>query len=346
MLVIMRRNSTAEQCTAVEDAIRRMGFIPSPVPGRNRTAICITGNKEPVPVADLAYLPGVLECVSITKPYKLVSREVYPDDTVVRVGGVVIGGEVPVIIAGPCSVETEARTLAVAHAVKAAGATLFRAGAFKPRTNPYEFQGLGHEALHTLRLVREETGLPIVSEVLDSESVEPMLEHVDVLQVGTRNMQNTSLLKSLSRIDRPVLLKRGMSASLQEWLMAAEYIMAGGNHQVILCERGIRTFSDHARNTLDLNVVPLVRKLSHLPVIVDPSHGVGYRNRVRPMARAALAAGAQGLLVEAHWHPDRSYTDAAQTIDIDTLAGIQRDLQFLRGLEALDGPSERDRVTA
>jgi 3-deoxy-7-phosphoheptulonate synthase len=346
MLVIMKKDSTPDQCVGVEAAIERMGFVPLPVPGHNRTAICITGNKGPIPPADLAHLPGVLECISVTKAYKLVSREVQAEDTVVDIGGVTIGGPTPVIIAGPCSVETEARTLAVAQAVKSAGATMFRAGAFKPRTNPYEFQGLGHEALHTLRSVREETGLPVVSEVLDAESVDAMLPHVDVLQVGTRNMQNTSLLKRLGQVDRPILLKRGMSATLTEWLMAAEYLMAGGNRRIILCERGIRTFSDHARNTLDLNVVPLVRKLSHLPVIVDPSHGVGHRDRVRTMARAGLAAGAQGLLIEAHVTPDRSYTDAAQTIDIETLEGIRRDRDLLGRLEPLVGCGEAARITA
>lgn len=335
MLIIMNQASTPEQCDAVEAAVRRMGFVPLPVPGRNRTAICVTGNKGPVDPADIAYLPGVMECISVTKPYKLVSREVHPDDTVIQVGSVTIGGDEPVLIAGPCSVETEARTLTIAHEVQKAGATMFRAGAFKPRTNPYEFQGLGDEALRTLQRVREETGMPVVSEVMDVEAVEPMLEVIDVLQVGTRNMQNTSLLKRLGKVNRPVLLKRGMAASLKEWLMAAEYIMAGGNHQVILCERGIRTFSDHARNTLDLNVVPMVRKLSHLPIVVDPSHGVGTRDRVRPMARAGLACGAQGLLVEAHVDPDRSYTDAAQTISIETLAGIHRDQQLIGGLESM-----------
>ena len=344
MLVIMHRDNTPAQLAAVEEAIRRLGYEPLPVPGESRTAICVTGNKGPVDPAALSHLPGVLECIQVTRPYKLVSREVHPEDTVIQVGAVAIGGDQPVLIAGPCSVETEARTLAVAHAVKAAGATMFRAGAFKPRTNPYSFQGLGEEALHTLGRVREETGLPVVSEVLDAESVDLMAEHVDILQVGTRNMQNFTLLKRLARTDRPVLLKRGMSATLTEWLMAAEYLLAGGNRRVILCERGIRTFSNHSRNTLDLNIVPLVRQLSHLPIVVDPSHGVGKRERVRPLARAALAAGAQGLLVEAHTDPDRSYTDADQTIDIETLAGIRRDLQLLQQLEQLEDYSGQPAV--
>ncbi len=336
MLVILRRDCTAAESDAVEEAIRRLGFTPLPVPGADRTAICVTGNKGPVDASLLARLPGVLDCIPVTKPYKLVSREVHPQDTVVRVGAVAIGGPVPVIIAGPCSVETEARTLRIAHAAKAAGAVMFRAGAFKPRSNPYAFQGLGHEALVALRRVREEVGLPVVSEIVDPGDLEAMLDAVDVLQVGTRNMQNYALLKKLGQVRKPVLLKRGFAASLDEWLMAAEYLLAGGNDQVILCERGVRTFSNHSRNTLDLNVVPVVKKLSHLPVLVDPSHGIGRRDMVRTMARASLAAGCHGLLVEAHTEPETSYTDADQTIDVATLAGIVRDRDALAGLEALD----------
>jgi len=336
MLVIMRNNSTVEECAAVEAAIRQMGFSPLPVPGENRTAICVTGNKGAVEAGMLTRLPGVVECIRVTRPYKLVSREVRDEPTVVDVAGVRIGDPTqPVLIAGPCSVETEARTLAVARAVKDAGAQLFRAGAFKPRTNPYSFQGLGEEALHTLGRVRSEVGLPVVSEVLDAESIDLMCEHVDVLQVGTRNMQNFSLLKRLSQLRKPVLLKRGMSATFEEWLMAAEYLLAGGNDQVILCERGIRSFDRHARNTLDLNIVPLVRRMSHLPILVDPSHGVGDRARVRAMARAALACGAHGLLVEAHTDPATSYTDADQTVSTKTLAGIARDREVLLQLEPL-----------
>lgn len=340
MLVIMKRDCTVADCDGVERAIERLGFKPLAVPGEGRTAICITGNDGPVDPATFQGLPGVLECITVTKPYKLVSREVHPEDTVVRVAGrdgvVEIGGARPVVMAGPCSVETEARTLAIAHGAKEAGATMFRAGAFKPRTSPYSFQGLGQEALYTLQRVRDEVGLPVVSEVLDTESIDAMLPHVDVLQVGTRNMQNFSLLKRLGTVDKPILLKRGTAATMQEWLMAAEYVMAGGNHAVILCERGIRTYSTHSRNTLDLNIVPLIRSLSHLPIVVDPSHGVGVRDRVRPMARAALACGAQGLLIESHTQPEFSYTDGQQTIDLATLAGISRDIDHLAALEPLD----------
>jgi len=341
MLVILHADCTEAQSTAVEAAIRALGFTPLPVPGRSRTAICITGNRGPVDASTFATLPGVLECIPVTKPWKLVGREVAPESTVVRIGpvghAVEIGGDRPaVLIAGPCSVETEARTLAIARAVQSAGARMFRAGAFKPRTSPYEFQGLGDEALRTLAQVRRETGLPVVSEIIDAAAIESMVECVDVLQVGARNMQNFVLLKALAQQPRPVLLKRGPAATLTEWLMAAEYLLAGGKRDVLLCERGIRSFSDHSRNTLDLNVVPLVKRLSHLPILVDPSHGVGVRDRVRPMSRAALASGAHGLLIEAHLDPRTSYTDAAQTIDIATLAGIARDAEVIAQLEATD----------
>ncbi len=335
MLVIMRQGSTAEQCDAVEDAIRRMGFTPLPVPGANRTAICVTGNRGPVESALLNQLPGVVECIRVTKPYKLVSREVHPEDTVIEVGEVKIGGGSPLMIAGPCSVETESRTLEVARQVQEAGAHIFRAGAYKPRTSPYSFQGLGEEGLHTLQRVRDEVGLPVVSEVISTEIADKIAEHVDILQIGARNMQNFSLLKKLGELKRPVLLKRGLSATLEEWLMAAEYLLAEGNKDVILCERGVRTFNDHSRNTLDLNVVPLVRKISHLPVIVDPSHGVGKRDRVRALARAAMAAGAHGLMMEVHTHPDTAYSDAQQTIDVETFAGVVKDIEVLGALESI-----------
>lgn len=336
MLIIMEANCTVAQVSAVEECVRTMGFVPLPVPGPSRTAICVTGNRGPVDGAVLSQLPGVVECIRVTKPYKMVGREVHPEDTVVTLGNVKIGGANPVaIMAGPCSCETEARTLAIARAALKAGATVFRAGAFKPRTSPYDFRGLGTEALVTLAKVRSELGMPVVSEVMDSEAIALMADSVDAFQVGTRNMQNFSLLNALAKCGKPILLKRGLSATFEEWMMAAEYLLSGGNPDIILCERGIRTFSDHSRNTLDLNVVPIVRKVSHLPVIVDPSHGVGHRDRVRAMARAALACGAQGLLIEAHTNPTTSYTDADQTIDMKTLEGIVRDRDFLAGLEAV-----------
>ncbi len=339
MLVIMRKDSTPEECRAVEEAIRRMGFTPLPVPGESRTAICVTGNRGPVEPALLNLLPGVLECIPVTKPYKLVSREVHPDDTVVDVSGVKFGLEETILVAGPCSVETEARTTAIAKQVKEAGAHVFRAGAYKPRTSPYSFQGLGEEGLVTLQRIREEVGIPVVSEVLDTSLAEKVAEYVDILQVGARNMQNFSLLKKLGELGRPVLLKRGISATFEEWLMAAEYLLAEGNPKVILCERGVRTFNNHSRNTLDLNVVPLARRMTHLPVIVDPSHGVGKRERVRPLARAALAAGAHGLMMEVHTHPDTAYSDAQQTVDVETFRGIVRDAALLRQLDPLFPPA-------
>ncbi len=335
MLIIMRKGCTPAECARVEDAIRAMGYEPLSVPGADRTAICVTGNRDPVDPSHLSRLEGVLECIPVTKAYKLVSREVQPQPSVVIVDNVHIGGDQPVLIAGPPSVETEARTLAVARKVKTAGAHMFRAGAYKPGSSPYAFQGLGKEGLRTLRHVKEETGLPIVSEVIDVESIDIISDYVDVLQVGARNMQNYSLLRRLGTIDRPVLLKRGIAATLEEWLMAAEYLLAQGNRQVILCERGIRTSNGHSGGTLDLNVVPMVRGMSHLPIIVDPSHGAGARDGVRSLSRAALAAGAQGLLIEVHTRPDTAYVDADQTIDIDTFTGIVRDSTVLAGLETV-----------
>ena len=344
MLVIMRKGSTSEQCDAVEEQIRRMGYTPLPVPGENRTAICVTGNKGPVEPALLAQMAGVLECIPVTKPYKLVSREVHPENTVVRIGDATFGGDTPAFIAGPCSVETESRTLEIARRVKASGANVFRAGAYKPRTSPYSFQGLGEEGLLTLKRVREEIGLPVVSEVIDSSLAENVAEHVDILQVGARNMQNFALLKKLGELKRPVLLKRGISATLEEWLMAAEYLLSEGNPDVILCERGVRTFNNHSRNTLDLNVVPLARKITHLPVVVDPSHGVGKRERVRALARASIAAGAHGLMMEVHTHPDTAYSDAQQTIDVETFHGIVKDASILGQLDSLfdEAPAPTD----
>lgn len=303
--------------------------------GADRTAICVTGNRGPVDSSALSHYPGVVECIPVTKPYKLVSREVHPENSIIEIGKVRIGGPDPVIFAGPCSVETEARTIAIAQSAKKAGAHVFRAGAFKPRTSPYDFQGLKEEGLITLKRISREVGIPVVSEVLDTESVEIVAEHVDLIQVGARNMQNYSLISKLAGIDKPIVLKRGIAATLDEWLMAAEYLLAGGNQQVILCERGVRTFNNHSRNTMDLNIVPLVRQISHLPIIVDPSHGVGRRERVRPLSRAAISAGAQGLLIEVHTHPDTAYSDARQTIDIETFKGILRDTHYLNGLETI-----------
>jgi 3-deoxy-7-phosphoheptulonate synthase len=251
------------------------------------------------------------------------------------VGGVRIGGGEPALIAGPSSVETEARTLEIARRVKAAGAQLFRAGAFKPHTSPYSFQGLGEEGLHTLSRIRAEVGIPVVSEVVDTTTVETVAEHVDVLQVGARSMHHYALLKKLGELGMPVLLERGLSATLEEWLMAAEYLLSEGNAKVVLCEGGMRTFDSHSRHSLDLNVIPLVRQMSHLPVLVDPSQGGGARDRVRPLARAAMASGAHGLVLEVHTHPDTAYSDAPQTIDVETFGGIVEDADLMRRLPNL-----------
>jgi len=333
MLVVMKANSSEDQIQRVVDKIVELGFKPLPVPGANRTAICITGNKGAVDEVIFLRMPGVKEVVRVTKPYKMVSREVKDEDTVVDIDGIKVGGKgEPLVIAGPCSVEDEKTTLSVAQALKDLGIKCFRAGAFKPRTSPYDFQGLGLEGLKILKKVNQETGLKIITEVMDTENVEVVAEHVDILQVGTRNMQNFSLLRKLSRIDKPIVLKRGMSATLTEWLNAAEYLLMGGNHNVILCERGIRTFSQHTRNTLDLNIIPVVKDISHLPIIVDPSHGIGRRDYVRPMARAALACGVHGLIIEAHTTPDLAVSDQAQTVPIETVKGILEDIKIISKL--------------
>jgi 3-deoxy-7-phosphoheptulonate synthase len=332
MLIVMETGATAEQIRAVEDRIRALGLRPHPIPGAERTAIGITGNHGPLDPGDFETLPGVQEAIRVTKPYKLVSREVKPQDTVVEVGGVPIGGPRLVIIAGPCAVESESQTLAIARRVAAAGADLFRGGAFKPRTSPYSFQGLGREGLRILALARRESGLPVVTEAVDEDSLARVEEVADAVQIGARNMQNFSLLKRAGRSTRPIFLKRGMSATLEEFLMAAEYIVSEGNYRVFLCERGVRTFADHSRNTLDLSIVPSVKHLSHLPILVDPSHGTGRREKVVPMARAAVAVGADGVMVEVHHEPDKALSDGPQAILPDQLMGLVRDLRAMAAL--------------
>ncbi len=316
MLVMMKSNATREEIDAVCRRIESMGYKPHPIPGSTRTAIGITGNREPVEPVALESLPGVGECVPVSKPYKLVGRELKEDTTVIDLGdGVTIGGRQLAVIAGPCAVESREQARETAARVAAAGARLFRGGAFKPRTSPYSFQGLALEGLEILAEVREEFGLKIVTEAIDVESVEVVERYADVIQIGARNMQNFSLLKRAGRSRRPVLLKRGNAATLDELLMAAEYILSEGNYRVILCERGIRTFADHTRNTLDLSVVPAVQRLSHLPIIVDPSHGTGRREKVIAMSRAAVAAGADGLIVEVHHHPEQALSDGNQSLN-------------------------------
>jgi 3-deoxy-7-phosphoheptulonate synthase len=318
MLVVMDAHATKEQIEAVCQRIESLGLKAHPIPGANRTAIGITGNKGAVDLGTLESLPGVVECIPVSKPYKLVSREVKEEATVVRIptpaGEVTVGGNSICMVAGPCAIESREQALEIAARVKAAGATLFRGGAYKPRTSPYSFQGLGEEGLKILAEVREKHGLGIVTEAVDNESLDLVERYADVIQIGARNMQNFSLLKRAGKAQKPVLLKRGMSATLDEFLMAAEYIMAEGNYQVILCERGVRTFSDFTRNTLDLSVVPAVKRRSHLPIVVDPSHGTGRRHKVLPLSRAAVAVGADGLLVEVHHQPDRALSDGMQSI--------------------------------
>jgi 3-deoxy-7-phosphoheptulonate synthase len=316
MLVIMKSHATAEEIDAVCHKIEAMGYKANPMPGSTRTAIGITGNQGTVEATAIECLPGVAECVPVSKPYKLVSRELKEETTVIDLGdGVQIGGRELAIIAGPCAVETREQTMAIAKAVAAAGARLFRGGAYKPRTSPYSFQGLAVEGLKILAGVRKEFGLKIVTEAIDVESIELVERYSDVIQIGARNMQNFSLLKRAGKSGLPVLLKRGISATLDELLMAAEYILAEGNYKVVLCERGIRTFADHTRNTLDLSVIPAVQRLSHLPIIVDPSHGTGRREKVIPLSRAAIAVGADGLMIEVHNHPEEALSDGNQSIE-------------------------------
>jgi 3-deoxy-7-phosphoheptulonate synthase len=328
----MRALASEQDIANVCEKIQSLGFRPHVMPGAERTAIGITGNHGPVPPAEFEDLPGVAEAIPVSKPYKLVSREVKPDDTIVNVAGVAIGGAELALCAGPCSVETREQILASARAVKAAGAQLLRGGAYKPRTSPYAFQGLGEEGLRYLAEARAETGLGIVTEAIDVETFDLVEEYTDCIQIGARNMQNFSLLRRAGRSRKPVLMKRGMSNTLEEFLMAAEYILSEGNYQVILCERGVRTFADHTRNTLDLSVVPAVQRLSHLPIIVDPSHGTGKRDKVHPMALAAVAAGASGLIVEVHPNPDRALSDGYQSLypsQFEELAGECRAISDL-----------------
>ncbi len=316
MLVLMKSHATDEEIDAVCRKIESMGYKAHPIPGSTRTAIGITGNQGTVEAASIECLSGVGECVPVSKPYKLVSRELKEETTVIDLGnGARVGGRELAIIAGPCAVETREQTFAIAGEVAAAGARFFRGGAYKPRTSPYSFQGLAEEGLKILAEVRKEFGLKIVTEAIDVESIELVERYGDVIQIGARNMQNFSLLKRAGRSGLPVLLKRGISATLDELLMAAEYILAEGNYKVMLCERGIRTFADHTRNTLDLSVIPAVQRLSHLPILVDPSHGTGRREKVIPLSRAAIAVGADGLMIEVHNHPEEALSDGNQSIE-------------------------------
>ncbi len=332
MLVVMEKGASEEQIRAVTERIRTMGLRPHPIPGAERLAIGITGNHGPLDPAEFEILPGVQQAIRVTKPYKLVSREVKAPDTVVEVGGRPVGGRRIAIIAGPCAVESEAQTLAIAHRVAEAGADLFRGGAFKPRTSPYAFQGLGLQGLKILARAREETGLPIVTEAVDEESLAMVEDYADAAQIGARNMQNFSLLKRAGKSRIPIFLKRGLSATLDEFMMAAEYVVSEGNYRVFLCERGVRTFADHSRNTLDLAIVPSIKHLSHLPILVDPSHGTGRREKVTPLSRAAIAVGADGIMVEVHHEPEKALSDGPQALLPEQFADLVRQVRTLAGL--------------
>jgi 3-deoxy-7-phosphoheptulonate synthase len=314
MLIVMEKGATAEQIAKVVQVIESKGMTARPIPGGDRVSIGILNNKGPVDQALFMGLAGVKEAIPVTRPYKLVSREVKPEDTLIRVGPVTIGNGHLTLMAGPCAVESERQAMTIAEKVKLAGAHIFRGGAFKPRTSPYTFQGLGEEGLKILAKVRQAFEMPVVTEVMDTDTFDLVEHYADILQIGTRNMQNYSLLKRAGQSGRPVLLKRGMSATLDEWLMAAEYIMSEGNPNVMLCERGIRTFVRHSRNTLDLSAVPVILRESHLPVIVDPSHAAGYRDQVIPLSRASVAVGAHGLIVEVHHAPTEALSDGAQSL--------------------------------
>ncbi len=329
MLVVMKTDAGPDAIERVCDAIAALGLTPHPIPGKVRTAIGITGNTGPVDPASLMTLPGVIEVIRVTKPYKLTNREMKPEDTIVRVGGAAIGGSDIVVIAGPCSVESREQTLSAARELKRRGAQLLRGGAYKPRTSPYSFQGMGPEGLRILTEARRETGMPIVSEALSTDDLDLVAEHVDVIQIGARNMQNYPLLRRAGQCDNPVLLKRGIAATLEEFLLAAEYVMSEGNRNVILCERGIRTFAEHTRFTLDLSIVPELKRITHLPVIVDPSHAAGRADLVLPLARAAIAAGADGVMVETHGDPRVALCDGAQALRYDAFDEMMEELRAI-----------------
>jgi 3-deoxy-7-phosphoheptulonate synthase len=336
MLVVMGAAATEKQVRDVCERIEALGLKAHPIPGAARTAIGITGNNGSLDLGVLESLPGVVECIPVSKPYKLVSRDAKAEDTVVTIatpsGDVLVGGGNIAMVAGPCAVETEEQCFAIAEQVAPSGVRLFRGGAYKPRTSPYSFQGHGEDGLKILAKVRKKFGFGIITEAVDNESLDLVEEYADVIQIGARNMQNFSLLKRAGRAKKPILLKRGMSATLDEFLMAAEYVLSEGNYRVILCERGVRTFSDFSRNTLDLAVVPAVQKRSHLPIMVDPSHGTGKRSKVLPLSRAAVAVGADGLLVEVHHEPDKAWSDGVQSIVPQEFAELMNEVRQIAGV--------------
>jgi len=332
MLVVMQASATQGDIERVCEAIIAMGYQPLPMPGAQRTTVGLIGNDRRVDGSNIEAMPGVAEIIYVSSPFKQVSREWRSDNTLVTIApGVTFGGNAVPVIAGPCSVESEAQILASARAVRDAGAVALRGGAFKPRSSPYSFQGLGKEGLQLLQLARKETGLAIVTEAMDEEGANLVAEYADCIQIGARNMQNYSLLKTVGKLRKPVLLKRGIAATVQELLLSAEYILAEGNDQVILCERGVRTWDPSSRNMFDLNAIPTVQKLSHLPMVADPSHGTGVRDKVTPMARAAVAAGADGILIEVHPDPNKALSDGAQSLFPEQFAELIRQLRQISG---------------
>jgi 3-deoxy-7-phosphoheptulonate synthase len=332
MLIVMKTGATKGEIDGVVRAVEQLGFRPHVMPGATRTAIGITGNQGMVDPARFEILAGVFEAIRVSKPYKLITLDLQPDKTVLRVGDATIGGEELAIIAGPCAVESRDQTFAVAEAVQSSGARFLRGGAFKPRSSPYDFAGLGEEGLKILAEAREQFGLKIVTEALDESGVDLVEKYADVIQVGARNMQNFTLLRRVGKSKLPVLLKRGIAATVDEWLLAAEYIMSEGNYQVVLCERGVRTFAQHTRNTLDLGAIPAIRRISHLPILVDASHAAGKSHLVGPLARAGVAVGADGVMVEVHNNPDAALCDAAQAL---TPKQYLKMVQEIRGIHRL-----------
>ncbi len=331
MLIMMKSNATPEQIDAVCERVKELGLTPNQIPGAVRLAIGITGNKGALDPALFNRLPGVQDAVPVSRPYKLVSREVKPDDTVIEIGATKIGGGALTVMAGPCSVESREQVMSTARLVRERGATVLRGGAFKPRTSPYDFQGLREEGLQLLAEAREATGMPVITEVKDTETLPLVAKYADILQIGARNMQNFSLLEAVGNLGKPVMLKRGLASTVKEWLMAAEYIVSRGNYQVMLCERGIRTFETMTRNTLDLGIVPLLREITHLPVVVDPSHGSGVARAVTPLARAAVATGVDGIMVEVHPAPEKALSDGPQALTFEMFGEMMDQLVKVAG---------------
>jgi 3-deoxy-7-phosphoheptulonate synthase len=330
MLVVMKNDATEAQVQAVIREIEDMGYRGVPMPGAQRTAVCIIGNRGPVEDSRILALDGVKETITVTKPFKLVSRETHPESSVITIDGIKIGGGELVVMAGPCAIESEEQALTIAHLVKKYGAQIFRGGAFKPRTSPYSFQGLGEAGLILLEKVRQETGLLIVTEATDHSNIDIVERYADIIQIGARNMQNYSLLRRAGQSKKPVLLKRGLAATIDELLMSAEYIMSEGNARIILCERGIRTFSDNTRNTLDLSAIPSIKEVSHLPIVVDPSHAAGRRDYVIPLSKGAVAVGADGLLVEVHHDPVHALSDGMQSLYPEQFEELMKEIEYLR----------------